>query len=99
MLPHVAQLRLATWPAALAVLFATLGSAAHADTKLTVHYSVSVAGLAIGKTDLEVMIGSAEYTSTATGRASGSMRVAAASKRADAPWSLYWEKHRGSPGR
>ena len=76
MLADIAHFRLAAWPAAaLALVIAALGGAAHADSRLQVQYSVSVAGLTVGKSDVEVMIGSAEYTSAANGRASGLLRA------------------------
>jgi hypothetical protein len=76
MLADIAHFRFAAWPAAaLAFVIAVLGGAAHADSRLQVHYSVSVAGLTVGKSDVEVMIGSAEYTSAANGRASGLLRA------------------------
>jgi len=74
MLADIAPFRLAAWPAALALIVATLG-AARADSRLAAHYGVSVAGLAVGKADLDVVIGSTEYTSAANGRASGLLRA------------------------
>jgi hypothetical protein len=75
MLAGTAHFRLAAWPAALALAIAALGGAARADSRLAAHYSVSVAGLTVGKSDVDVMIGSAEYTSAASGRASGLLRA------------------------
>jgi hypothetical protein len=76
MLPDIAKLRLAAWSAAvLALAVATPGGAARADSRLEAHYSVSVAGLTVGKTDVAVVIGGSEYTSTASGRASGLLRT------------------------
>ena len=74
MLTDIAPFRLAAWPATLALIVATLG-AARADSRLAAHYGVSVAGLAVGKADLDVVIGSTEYTSAANGRASGLLRA------------------------
>jgi hypothetical protein len=76
MLADIAHFRLATWPAAaLALMLPMLGGAARADSRLAAHYSVSVAGLTVGKTDVEIVIGGAEYTSAANGRASGLLRT------------------------
>src|SRR5438477_5851274 len=76
MLANIAHLRLAAWPAAaLALAIAILGGAARADSRLAAHYSVSLAGLTVGRTDVDVVIGSAEYTSAANGRASGLLRA------------------------
>jgi hypothetical protein len=76
MFADIAHPRLAAWPAAaLALVMTTLGDAAHADSQLTAHYSISLAGLTVGKSDVAVVIGSAEYTSAATGAASGLLRA------------------------
>src|SRR5690349_10790697 len=76
MLAETAHLRLAARPAAmLALVIAALGGTAHADSRLAAHYSVSVAGLTVGRTDVDVVVGSAEYTSAASGRASGLLRT------------------------
>ena len=73
-IPHS---RPAAWQmAALAVAIAGLGAqAARADSRLDAHYTISVAGIAIGKSDVNVVVGGAEYTSSANGRASGMLRV------------------------
>jgi len=74
--PDTAHWRLVAWPAAaLAVVVAMFCGTARADSRLAVHYSVSVAGIAIGMTDVDVAIGETEYTSSATGRASGMLRA------------------------
>ena len=70
----IARFRLAAGLAA-ALALATFGGAARVDSRLTAHYGVSVAGLSVGKTDVEVAIGAAEYTSAANGRASGLLRT------------------------
>jgi hypothetical protein len=76
MLTYIRQLRPAAGPtAALAMAIAILGGAAHADSRLDAHYKVSVAGIAIGKSNIDVVIGGAEYTSVANGRASGMLRA------------------------
>ena len=74
MLRDVAQLRRAACAAA-ALALAMPGAAARADSRLDAHYTASVAGLGVGKTDIAVVIGSAEYTSAANGRASGLLRT------------------------
>src|SRR5579871_1385842 len=62
--------------ACMALAFAALlGGSARADSRLDVHYGVSVAGITVGQTDVSVVIGSADYTSTANGRASGLLRT------------------------
>jgi hypothetical protein len=73
MLPDVAQLRRAACLAAALAL--TMPGAARADSRLEARYSASVAGLNVGKTDIAVVIGGAEYTSAASGRASGLLRT------------------------
>ncbi len=71
-----ARFRLTAWPAAaLALALAVLGDTAHADSRLAARYGVWVAGLPVGNTDVDVVIGSAEYTSAASGRASGWLRA------------------------
>jgi hypothetical protein len=62
--------------AALAILVVgSCGQAARADGRLNAQYKITVAGIAIGKSEINVVIGSAEYTTSANGRASGVMRV------------------------
>jgi hypothetical protein len=71
-------LRLAGLPvaASLAFLFAgAMGDAARADSRLEARYTVSVAGIPIGKSEINVVIGSATYTTSASGRASGVLRA------------------------
>ena len=76
MLADIARVRRAAPnAAALALVLATLGGAARADSRLTVHYGVSVAGLSVGMTNLDAVIGAAAYTSAANGRASGLLRA------------------------
>ena len=76
MFSDIAHSRPAAWrAAALAVAIALAGGEARADTRLDAHYSVSVAGIGIGKTDVSIVIGGAEYTSSANGRASGMLRA------------------------
>jgi Protein of unknown function (DUF3108) len=58
-----------------AVLALALPGAARAESRLAAHYRASVAGLTVGNTDMAVVIGSAEYTSSASGRASGLLRT------------------------
>jgi hypothetical protein len=72
----IAHFRLAVWSAAaLALVLAAFGNAARADSRLTAHYGVSVAGLSVGESNIDVIIGAAEYTSAANGRASGLLRA------------------------
>jgi hypothetical protein len=76
MLSRTACLRRIAWPAAvLAVAAAALGGAARADSQFDAHYSVTVAGIAVGQTDISVVIGEAEYATLASGRASGLVRA------------------------
>jgi hypothetical protein len=77
MFSDIFHLRPAALPAtALAILIASsLGQAARADGRLDARYKISVAGIAIGKSDINVVIGGAEYTGSASGRASGVLRV------------------------
>ncbi len=75
MLLDVAHLRLAaSCAAALAFMIATLG-AARADSRLEAHYTVSVAGLNVGRAEMTAVIGSTDYTGAANGRASGLLRT------------------------
>ena len=76
MLSRIACLRRIAWPAmALAIAAAAPGGAARADSRLEARYSVSVAGIAVGQTDISVVIGETEYASSANGRASGLVRA------------------------
>jgi hypothetical protein len=72
-LPDVAQLRRAACFAAALAL--AMPGAAYADSRLEARYSASVAGLNVGRTDIAIVIGSTEYTSAASGRASGLLRT------------------------
>lgn len=74
MLPDVAHLRRAACSAAVLALALATPGAARAETRLAARYGASVAGLNVGKTDVAVVIGNAEYTSAASGRASGLLR-------------------------
>ncbi|HEY4922525.1 MAG TPA: DUF3108 domain-containing protein [Xanthobacteraceae bacterium] len=58
--------------AALAAL--SLAGTAHADTRLDAHYTIKVARIAIGKSEVLVSVGDAAFTSAASGQASGMMR-------------------------
>jgi hypothetical protein len=72
----IARFRLAARvAAACALVLATLGDAARADSRLVARYGVWVAGLSVGRTDVEVVLGAAEYTGAANGRASGLLRA------------------------
>jgi hypothetical protein len=80
MLPDIAHLRAAARPAtalafAFALAIATVGGTARGESRLDAHYNISVAGLTVGRTDINVVIGSTEYTSAASGRASGLLRA------------------------
>jgi hypothetical protein len=61
--------------AVLVVAAAVLAGAARAESRLDAHYSVSVAGIAVGQTDITALIGDAEYTTSANGRARGLLRA------------------------
>src|SRR5580704_18064797 len=58
--------------AALAAL--SLAGAAHADTRLDAHYTIKIARIAIGKSEVLVSVGDAAFTSAASRQASGMMR-------------------------
>jgi uncharacterized protein DUF3108 len=73
MLPDVARLRRTACLAAMLAL--AIAGAARADSRLEAHFGASVAGLNVGRTDVAIVIGSAEYTSAASGRASGLLRT------------------------
>ncbi len=60
--------------AALA-LAAPAGQTAQADSRLAAHYRLSVARIAVGTTEIEAVIGSSAYAATASGRASGVLRI------------------------
>jgi uncharacterized protein DUF3108 len=76
MFSDTGQLRPACARTALAILImGAAGHAAHADSRLDARYKMTVAGIAIGKSEINVVIGSAEYTTSASGRASGVLRV------------------------
>jgi hypothetical protein len=57
-----------------AALLASLAGAARADTRLDAHYTIKVAHISIGKSEVVVTIGDAAFTSAASGEASGMMR-------------------------
>jgi hypothetical protein len=59
------------WAAALLVC---LAGAARADTRLDAHYTIKVAHISIGKSEVLVTIGDAAFTGAASGQASGMMR-------------------------
>jgi len=59
------------WAAALLV---SLAGAACAATRLDAHYTIKVAHISIGKSEVFVAIGDAAFTSAASGEASGMMR-------------------------
>jgi len=59
---------------ALAALIAGLAGEARADTRIEVHYTIKVAGISVGKSDVNTVIGAADYTTSATGQASGAVR-------------------------
>jgi hypothetical protein len=71
----IARFRLAAWPAAALALALATFDAARADSRLAAHYGVWVAGLSVGKTDIDLVIGAVEYTNAANGRASGLLRA------------------------
>jgi hypothetical protein len=74
-LPEAAPSRRIACSAAVLALAAALPGAARADSRLAAHYSASVAGLTVGRTDIAAVIGSTEYASAASGRASGLLRT------------------------
>jgi hypothetical protein len=59
---------------ALIALIAGLAGEARADTRLDVHYTIKVAGISVGKSDMSTAIGGADYTTSASGQASGAVR-------------------------
>ena len=61
--------------AALALLAAGAAGPAQADGRLEARYRMSVAGIAIGQSEIDAVIGSTDYASSARGRASGLLRV------------------------
>jgi len=75
MLPDIAQMGRAACSAALLALAVAIPGGARADSRLEAHYTASVAGITVGRTDVAVVIGGAEYTSAASGRASGLLRT------------------------
>ena len=66
--------RQAGWLGAAVVLLAS-GGAAQADGRLDARYRMSVAGIAIGNSEINVIVGDAAYTASASGRASGLLRM------------------------
>jgi hypothetical protein len=60
--------------AAIAALLASHAGAARADTRLDAHYTIKVAHISIGKSEVLVSIGDTAFTGAASGQASGMMR-------------------------
>jgi hypothetical protein len=73
MLADIAELRRAACFAAALAL--AMPGPAQADSRLEARYGASVAGLNVGRTDVVIVVGAAEYTSAASGRASGLLRT------------------------
>jgi hypothetical protein len=61
--------------AALAFLAVGAPGVAQADGRLEARYRMSVAGIAIGRSEISAVVGSASYAASASGRASGVLRV------------------------
>lgn len=70
----MSRLRQASWLGAALALLAS-GAAAQADSRLDARYRMSVAGIAIGNSEINVVIGDAAYTASASGRANGLLRM------------------------
>ena len=70
----MSRLRRAAWLGVALALLAS-GAAARADGRLDARYRMSVAGIAIGNSEINVVIGDAAYTASASGRASGLLRM------------------------
>jgi hypothetical protein len=68
--------------AALAALLVALAGAASAETRLDAHYTIKVARITVGKSELLVAIGDAAFTAAASGQASGMLRVLASGEGA-----------------
>src|SRR5262249_17311559 len=66
----IAHLRRIAWAGSLALVIASSGGPARAESRLAVHYGVTVAALTVGRADVDIIIGNTEYTSAASGRAS-----------------------------
>src|ERR1700723_3687725 len=66
--------RLRLLGAAIAALLASHAGAARADTRLDAHYTIKVAHISIGKSEVLVTIGDTAFTGAASGQASGMMR-------------------------
>jgi uncharacterized protein DUF3108 len=73
MLADIAELRRAACFAAALAL--AMPGPAQADSRFEARYGASVAGLNVGRTDVVIVVGAAEYTSAASGRASGLLRT------------------------
>src|SRR6267143_6845183 len=65
----------ATLLAVLVVIPGVADQTARADGRLDARYKLSVAGIAIGKSEINIAIGTADYTASANGRASGVLRI------------------------
>jgi len=68
-------IRAATGIATLIVAASIAAHAARADGRLEARYKVSVAGIAVGKSEINVAITGSDYAVSANGRASGMLRV------------------------
>ncbi len=68
--------------AVLAALMVALAGTANAEAKLDAHYTIKVARITVGKSELLVAIGDAAFTSAASGQASGMLRILASGEGA-----------------
>ncbi len=68
-------IRAATGIATLIVAASVAAHAARADGRLEARYKVSVAGIAVGKSEINVAITGSDYAVSANGRASGMLRI------------------------
>ena len=68
--------------AVLAGLVVASVGAARAETRLDAHYTIKVAHLTVGKSEMLVTLGDAAFTAAASGRASGMLRILASGEGA-----------------
>ena len=75
MFPLAGGLRRMVWRTIAVVAAVVVPSGATAQTKLVSHYSISVAGIAVGRGDFVLDVADDRYAATGSGRAAGFLRV------------------------
>jgi hypothetical protein len=72
---RAARITILATGSALALLMATLGDHAHAESNLDANYTISFARIRVGDITATFVVGDSEYAISAHGRAGGVMKV------------------------